>query len=459
MRHHKEVELRMRWSDCADERTADSWCVVRYSILNIMNMLQKIYYFFSRYTDPAERRVGRFFARVNEKNPPHMIEKSLLHLLQRDIAVINLWTERQYKGYQYLTKRERRHLYDNLAAIQRDFAVFAATQSVDLKQVIAQIASKGVDTAMLRTRPEQLTYITILMRYLSPTQGRYEYRNSSSFGRLLRDPRREKLIGDCNQIVTLYIALFAAKYDVSDMKLTLYPGHVALHFHGVDIETTNGTFAAYDREGQITAPIHEIVSVNLLDTTDSNFTKNAVNPEIFLQAARLAYVVSSHRQLVKKNLEIAYHNVVQHLMKTQKYPAALTYARQSKNYELIEAAARNGAIHAMKQQKFTEARACANASQNRHELLRTIDSHEAAQLYNTKHYDQARKIYQRLGQRDMVGQCYRGLYIQEQNKLGPIKTTADVKANAGTIRAMERYAKLSGDTGLMTHARALVKHL
>ncbi len=424
-----------------------------------MGIVKKLFYSFSRYTGPAERRVGKFFNRVTEHDSPHALESSLLKLLQHDIAVVNLWTEHRYKGYNYLTKRTRKELYANLEAIQQHFAAFEAQQQVDVKEVIAHIASKGVDTAMLRTRQEQLAYIASIMHYLSPKNGRYVYHQSSSFGRLLRDPSKEVLEGDCNQIVTLYIALFAAKYDVSDLKLTLFPGHVALHFHGVDIETTNGTFVKYEKEGQYTAPITEIVSVNLLDTTDTNFAQSSVNPEVFLQAARMAYVVSSHRQLVKKNLEIAYHNTVRHLMYKSQHSQALEYARQSKDHELIEISAHNGAVYAMKKADFKGARNFAAYSHKKHDLLRIIDINEAVSLYNTKQYQAAVRMYQRLGDKKMVNQCYRALYVQEQARLGRIKTTSDVKANASIIRNMERYAKLSGDSELMKHAQSLVKHL
>jgi hypothetical protein len=424
-----------------------------------MSFFRTVYYFFSRYTDPAERRVGRFFSGVRERDSPHKLEKTLLRLLQQDIAVVNLWTEHRYKGYDYLSKRERTKLYGNLQAIKQDFATFAAEQTVDAKQIFAHLSDKGIDTAMLRTCQEQLVYLAIIMRYLSPKHGRYIYRESSSFGRLLRDPTKETLEGDCNQIVTLYIALYATKYDISDLKLTLYPGHVALHFHGVDIETTNGTFAKYNKDGQVTAPIHEIVSVNLLDTTDVNFAKTAINPEVFLQAARLAYVVSSHRQLVKRNLEAAYHNTVRYMLGRQQFQQALVYAKQSKDHELIEISARNGAVHAMKQHDFSGARQFAQVSQKKADLMRTIDQHEAAYFYNLKQYQQAIKYYERLGDRKMIGQCYRGLYVQEQSRLGSIKTTADIRANAGIIRSMERYAKLSGDSQLTRHVQSLTKHL
>lgn len=424
-----------------------------------MNILIRLYYFFSRYTDPAERRVGRFFGRVSEKDSPQKIAKNLLRILQHDIAVVNLWTEHRYKGYDYLSKRTRKQLYQNVAAIQEDFASYAATNTARPEQLYALIAKKGVNTAALRASPEKLVHLATIMRYLSPAGGRYKYRSSSSFGRLLRDPKKEMLEGDCNQIVTLYIALYGTKYDINDLQLTVYPGHVALHFAGIDIEATNGTFMQYDKKGQSTAPIHEIVSINLLDTTDTNFSKSAVNPEVFLQAARLAYVVSSNRSLVKQNLEIAYHNTVRHMMQQHKYPQAVTYAKQSNDYELIEVAARNGAIYATKQGDFAGARRLARDSRSSKELQRSIDRAEAAQLYRDKNYLAAIKLFERLGERDWVQHSYRGLYVQEQTKLGTLKTVADVKAHAATIRTMERYAKRAGDAELLRSVKNLTKHL
>lgn len=424
-----------------------------------MAFFRAIYYFFSRYTDPAERRVGKFFGRVSEQTSPHQLEKSLVSLLQQDTAVINLWTEYRYKGYNYLTKKKRTELYQNLAAIHDDFTAFAQTQTVDIKHEIAIIGELGVDTSKLRLYPDQLQYIVLIQRYLAPRRGLYTYRASSSFGRLLRNPTREKIEGDCNQIVTLYLALYAQKYQVSDLKLTLYPGHVALHFEGVDIETTNGTFQRYQKEGQRIAPVHEIVSVNLLDTSDTNFEKTTIHPEVFLESARLAYVVSSNRQLVKKNLEIAYRNTVSHLMKSAQYKKAFDYAKQSKDQELIAISSYNGALHHMRKHEFRQARDFAAYSLKKTELMHMIDHNEAAWLYNAKRYQEAIKVFERLGERQWVVNCYRALYHQEQQALANIKTVADIKAQAGTIRNMERYAKASGDSQLIQHVQSLVKHL
>lgn len=427
--------------------------------MKVVVFFRTIYYFFSRYTDPAERRVGRFFRRVNERMSPHQLEKSLITLLQQDTATINLWTEYRYKGYNYLTKGTRKELYQNLAALHEDFTAFAASQQVDIKAEIAKIHENGIDTARLRSYPDQLQHIILIQRYLSPRRGLYTYRASSSFGRLLRDPAKEKIEGDCNQIVTLYLSLYATKHRVTDLKLTLYPGHVALHFEGVDIETTNGTFTRYDKEGQRTAPIHEIVSVNLLDTSDTNFEKTAIHPEVFLESARLAYAVSSNRQLVKRNLEIAYHNTVSHLMKSAQYKKAFEYAKQSKDQELIAIASYNGALHYMRKHEFARARDFAAYSLKKAELLRMIDHNEAAWLYNAKRYQEAIKVFERLGERQWVVNCYKALYHQEQRALSGVKTVADIKAHAGTVRNMERYAKFSGDSQLIQHVQSLVKHL
>ncbi len=424
-----------------------------------MSIFGKIYYFFSRYTGPSERKADRFFSRVNERNAPHSIESSLIKLLQHDIAVINLWTEHRYKGYDYLTKQTRKQLYENLAAIQQDFTAFASTQTIDIKQVIEHIASKGVDTAAIRTMSDRLGYMMMIMRYLSPSRGKYVYHESSSFGRLLRDPTKEALEGDCNQIVTLYIALYAMKYDVTDLKLTLFPGHVALNFYGVDIETTNGQFAHYREKNQTVVPIHEIVSVNLLDTTDTNFTKSMVNPEVFLQAARLAYVVSSHRALVKHNLEAAYNNTVHHLLQQQNYTQALKYARQSTDHELIEVSARKGAMYAVKQHEFSDARQFASHSQSKQELIKVIDQNEAVYLFNAKQFEQAAKVYEHLNDKEMVKQSYYGAYAEEQKKLQGAKSVADIRAHSHTIRTMQRYARASGDAGLRNHADGLAKYL
>lgn len=424
-----------------------------------MNIFQKIIYVFLPYTDPRERRVAAFFRRVSERDSPHKLEKPLRKLLQRDIAVVNLWTEHRYKNYRYLTKRTRRELYQNLARIHEDFAAFEAEYKNDTAVLISNLRQMGVDTAQLSTKQAELGYLEAIMRYLTPRAGRYEYQTSSSFGKLLRDPSKESLIGDCNQIVTLYLSLYAARYDISDLALTVFPGHVALHFYGVDVEATSGRFTLYDKPDQRVVPVQEIVSINLLDTSDTNFEKAKVSPEAFLESSRLAYVVSSNRQVVKKNLEIAYQQIVRHSMQASQYQKAFLHAKQSKDHELVQLAAHNGAVYELQRGNFAQARAFAGKSTRKQELFRTINSHEAAALYKRKSYDAARKLYEHIGDRDMVAQCYRALYAETQKQLAGVKTTKELASHASTVRTMHRYAKLAGDAKLIQHAQSLLKQM
>ena len=424
-----------------------------------MTIFKRIYYFFSRYVGSGERKVGLFFAKANERDNTQKIQDSLNHLLQRNVAVVNLWAEHRYKGYTYLNKRMRKQLYENLSLIKQDFETFSATGSIDAQRVIDYIAGRGIDTSMIRSKPDQLVYLVKIMQYLSPSRGKYVYRESSSFGRLLRNPMEETLEGDCNQIVTLYIALYSLKYDISDLQLTVFPGHVAIHFHGVDIETTSGQFAHYKKQEQVLTPVHEIVSINLLDTADINFDQSIVDPEVFLEAARLAYVVSSHRNLVKRNLEAAYNNTVRHLIEEGRYMQALGYAKQSTDLQLIEASVRGGVADAIKRDDYQEARKFSSYSQDKSSIGKVIDENEASYLFNNRKYEAAARLYKRLGLQDMVRQSYRGAYGEEQKKLKGAKSVADIKANAHTVRTMQKFAKASGDAGLQNHANGIAKYL
>ena len=427
--------------------------------MSVMPMFRSLYYALSVYANASEKAVGKFFRRVKEDDSPSRLRKQLLSLIQQDVAVINLWSEYRYKGYSYLTKRTRRHLYKNLAAIHADFERYAHQRSINDAQLATTIQELGIDMRKIRTFPEQLRHLFLIMQYLSPQEGRYVYRTSSSFGRLLQDPAHHTMEGDCNQIVTLYISLYAARFSVEDLQLTLLPGHVALHFCGVDIEATTGTFVHYDQPTARRVPIQEIVSINLLDTTDTNFAQSLVNPAVFLQAARLAYRVSSERAIVEGNLASAYHNTVRYFMDNHRYKEALEYALLSKEYELIEAAATNGALYEMERTYFSQARAFGVRSTNQKELLKQIDAHEAQHEYRKHHYQRALKLYQKLGDKEAVSACYRALYAEAQESLKKVKTIPELRAHKSTIQKMQQYARASGEQELIEHAKALSKQL
>ena len=405
-----------------------------------MGLFSKLYYLFAPYVDHRERSVGTFFAGLTEHSAAPSTRARLHELLQSNIAVINLWTEYRYKGYKYLKKAERRKLYTNLQLIADDFALFCAQQ--------------GADT------PTQRRTLELITQYLSPASGRYQYRESSSFGRLLRDPNTEPLIGDCNQIVTLYIYLYAHYHDIRQLQVRLLPGHVALHYNGEDIEATNATFTDYaSREGAQLQPIEEIVSINLLDTTDENFARNEVAPQDFLQASRFAFILSSERDIVRNNLDAAYGKLVSTLMQRHNYAQALKFAKQSKDMELLSVVGNNGAVYHMERHEYSAARRYAEHAVRRAELVKNSYHAEGIHHYQAGRYHDAITAFKRYGDESLVQKCYTALYVGEQKKLGGNLTTANIKQYAGTIRRMYSYAKKTGNKELLKHADGLRKHL
>ena len=422
-----------------------------------MQLLRAMYYFFAPYTGPSERAVGVFFRGLTEHSPAHSTRARLSELLQQDIAVINLWSEYRYKGYKYLGKRERKKLYANLQLIADSFESYRGAYSKDPEEVMLKI--HGIAPGA-KLKPEQATTLQALMDYLAPSRGVYEYRESSSFGRLLRNPASERLVGDCNQIVTLYVYLYSQYHSVQDLQIRLLPGHVALHYGGVDIETTNGTLANYDdTDGQQLMPIEEIVSVNLLDTTDSYLDTHEVAPEDFLQSARFAFILSHDRKIVESNLDAAYGRLINQLMKRHNYQKALKLALASRDMELLAAVGNNGALHHMARHEFAAARRYAKHAIKQTELIRDSYRAEGAYHYDAGRYQEAIKAFRHYGDQELVQKCYEGLFFSEQDKLGKNITTANIKSQAPTIKRMANYAQKSGNKQLIAHASSLKKHL
>ncbi len=425
-----------------------------------MSIFQKLLYFFSHFTDPTERKVGKFFSKLSEKNVSYEHLEKLAHFVQNDLVVVNLWSERNFKGYDYLNKSKRKHLYENTQLILNDFNKYLLNDTnSDVKSLIDKIIKLGVDISNIKGNIEKLIYINQIMRYLSPYSGRYAYRASSTFGELLKDPSTNKLEGDCNQIVTLYIYLYSRKYNVKDLRLLTYPGHVALHFFGVDIEATNGQFAHYDKPDQKILPIQEIISINLLDTTDSYFQTHKIPPESFLQSARLAYLVSSEKEIINNNLYVAYNNVVNEKLSKNDYVAALKYAKQSGKQQLINIVGYNGAAYFLNNDKFADARKFAAYSDDKQALIKKIDYSEAIYAYNKNDYHRALKIFKSINENDMAKKCYEGLFVEEQKKLGKIQTNEDLKQNRLTIHKMRDYAKRSGNSELIEYSDKIGKLL
>ena len=422
-----------------------------------MRFIRWVFYRFAPYTDSRERAVGLFFKKLTEQSSRIESRANLDILLQHNIAIINLWTEYRYKGYKYLRKSHRRELYENLQLIAEDFDRFYIRNPRSEETVISQVHSIAPHAT---TEAEKIVYIQAIMDYFSPDRKVYEYRDSSSFGRLLRNPSHEKLIGDCNQIVTLYIYLYSRRYDIRDLQIRVLPGHVALNYGGIDIEATNSTFANYNAlADSLLLPIEEIVSINLLDITDSYLSTHEVAAEDLLQASRLAFLLSHNRDVVTHNLNVAYRKLVGTLLERNNYSKALKYATASGDSTLRGIVGHNGAVYELQHHNYASARRFAQYAPEPHDLIRNSWHAEGIQRYEEHRYHDAIRAFEHANDQSMIRHCYTALFFEEQKKLGAKATTDSLKSHAGTVKRMRTYARKSGDKELIEHADSLNRHL
>jgi len=403
--------------------------------------------------------VAKFFAKLSEHQDSDRVRKELDWYLQNNIIGLNLWSEYKFRGYKYLTKKTRRELYTNALAIAADFGAYGLESKHSLEQVSQEISVAGVASQRFTEFPEQILYLRNIMSYLSIHGGRYKYRESCTFGELLKDPARDVLVGDCNQIVTLYIYLYSLKYDIKELEIKTYPGHVALHFKDVDIEATSGIFMNHKKSGQQILPIEEIVSVNLLDVSDDYFKTHQVSAKSLLESARIAYILSSKREIVEKNLASAYNNVVVDLTACSNFGKALKYAKQSDNSKLIHMVGHNGAISYMRDNEFKKALEFAEYSDDKSKLRHSIYHNKGVYYFSKKDYYTALRAFKQINEHAAANDCYAGLFSQEQSKLGKLQAAEDVKANRKIIGNMQNYANKSGKQELITYANSLNKYL
>jgi hypothetical protein len=422
-----------------------------------MGFFRWIFYLIRPYTDARERSVAKFFAGLNEHSAHSSAQSRLDQLLQENIAVINLWTEFRYKGYRYLTKTKRRELYAQLERITSEFELFYRAYTVEAETITARVRTIAPGA---RLHPNQTRLLQAIMDFLSPSNGRYEYRSSSSFGRMLRDPSEEVLVGDCNQIVTLYIYLYSRYFPVRDLHVRTLPSHVALHYGGVDIEATEGSWANYaTQKDSVVLPIREIVSINLLDTTDENFATHAIDPEDFLHAARFAAMLSHEREIVTHNLAAAYQTIVAARMKKHDYVRALRFAKQSRDLELLAAVGVNGAQYHVARHDFVAARHFAEYAPKREEIIREIYRSEGVYHFDARRFHDAITAFKKLGDEKLVRVCYENLYVDEQNKLPKNLTSETIREHKRTVARMQGFARKSHNRQIIEQAHKLAKYL
>lgn len=413
-----------------------------------------LFSFFSPHAHPFERRVNRFFVSIRSNSNPIRVQQELRALMQENLVVLNLWMEKKYKNYVYLKKRVRRQLYANAEQLKAAFLQFEQAQPIDPSTIPSKLPQGQDDWPSDLPGQERLLHLAQIMAFLRPGR-HYEYQASANFGKLLKDPSREKLIGDCNQIVTLYVALYALKFPIEDLQINLLPGHVCLHFRGIDIEATNATFHHYTENVQL-LPITELISTNLLDVNDAEAATRSIDPRTMVKRAQLAEHVSSFKSLVSRNLTSAYQHLIVALLKEKSYDSALFFAHTLKDPDWIRRANESAIVDAINRQDFSRAeRFLKHGGDAR--LWETFYQHRGVWAYKEKRYKAALEDFRHLGHEEMVRACYQGLYSQQVHKVRHVKTVAQAKRYRSVYRELVTLARQAGNAEAEAWAADLLK--
>lgn len=404
-------------------------------------MFQPTYNPFSRYADKHEKKVDKLLNQLTYKDTSY-ITKKLLNLMQENLVVTNLWLEKRFKGYKYLNKWKRRALYKNTQELVDAYRAFSQTNQVNEHAINTLLA----DLTPPYNHPEsrqKLKNLFNIMAFLKPGN-HYEYLEGASFGKLLQVPSKKKLIGDCNQIVTLYTFLYSLTDPIRDLKIKLLPGHVCLHFAGIDIEATNGTFQKYTDFTHLLS-ISELISTNLLDTVDFRDKTLQIDSRSFVKAAKLALQISSIKEITAKNLSVAYHNLIVESMHKNDYETAKFYLSKISDPALYNNVFHNAAIYYTDIKNYAKARYYAGHI-NDQKLNDYIDTQEGWYYYQKDNLEKALQIFKAIPNEEMVKACYGKMYNRLQQKTAHLKTIAEHRAHKSDYRKMIDLARKMNNT-------------
>jgi len=248
----------------------------------MFSLLKTILAFCSIYVHPNEKKVERFFNGLAEGANSRRVRKRLLQFMQSNMAVLQLWCERRYKGYRDLGKKRRKELIQRSLSLSTEFEHYVEKQKL---------------------KHEPLTILRGINHFLHHEK-KFIYKEGAYFASLLEDPNLKTLKGDCNQMVTLYVFLYSRFFEVNTLSIKLFPGHICLHFQGIDIETTNGKILHYKKIEQQIKPIEELVVVNLIDVKDKELKTHSVFHETSQKAHQLHFLLNTFSKTAQHNLKV-----------------------------------------------------------------------------------------------------------------------------------------------------------
>ena len=415
-----------------------------------MSFLATITGFLSKYANEKEKRIDKFLRGISTNTTEFFVKRNLIDIIDDDLIETNIWIEKKYKGYKYLTKSNRKRMYKNAAIIKSEVLKFARANPIGFDFLKDKLAEKKL--TLNTHNVEKLKFLYQIMMYLHPNN-HFQYIKTASFGKLLENPLTHKLKGDCNQIVTLYAALYSLKFEIEDLKIKLLPEHVCLHFNGIDIEATNATFQKYKQTTVL--PITEIISTNMLDISDFREKTQKISARTFIESAKLAYKISSLKELVTKNLKVGYDNIGINSLNQNDFKTALYYFHKSGNKELEEKTNKNAALYYSSKKNFHKALYYATKTHNP-QLSAQVKHNEGIYYYQKNNLSKAMQIFVAQNNEKMKQAIYGKRYNRLIKSLKTVKTINDAKKHKHTYKKLLELAYKMKDEKLIQHNKNIL---
>jgi len=401
-------------------------------------ILKYIFDLFSPYVNKTEKRVDKFFRKINEKNNKSKIIQTLLSLMQEDLVILNLYLEKKYKGYKYLNKKNRKILYENKEFLKAKFLNFKNKFDLDKNK-----------------ENYKIEYLEIVNKFFK-TQVNYKYEEARNFGELFKD--KQNIIGDCNQIVTLYIYLYSLENNIKDLSLRLFEDHVRLYLNGFDLECTQNVFCTFENQKSKIVNAYEIISINLLDVSDKNIKKFNISPKSLLEGSRIAFLLSSDKEITKNNLEIAYSNLAINFSKKHLYSKAFEFAKNSKNEKIINNILLSAVQFYLNKENFFKAKKYASLKKD-YNLKNKIIKNEAGFYFKKNNLNKALNLFKSINDEEGIKACNGKIFLNLQNQFKNIKTLKDLKNKKHTLSKMLRLAKKASNENMIKYCKNLLKQI
>ena len=390
----------------------------------MIKLLKTFFALFSPYACKQEKQLYRVISKKN-------INKArLLELMQENVVVVSLFLEKYSRGYKNLRKFKRQKAYKNLERLKTLFLEEAKLQKCNTKDQLAVLK---------------------MIKYFLHDQKRYVYKESTFLGGLLVDSNKQKLVGDCNQIVTLYVYFFSLFFDIEDLKIKMPTGHVLLSWNSLDIETTTGAMSSASKQKHY--EILELLAVNLLDISDENQQTHALKAKAMLKMAKLAYSISSNKQIVVKNLRAAQHNLALEYLTKYKFKAALAIWTQLADSKHIAICRTKAVSYYVDNHKFAKALKFSNRDK---QLVVYTEKKQIQYLISKSRLKKALKIAEAGLYIDLKQFILTKMFNELAAQLPSRLDSQSVADHKGTIKQMLRLALQMHDSKLTQHCKKLL---